>query len=487
MSQFAQPKPEIISSLAANAARWAFWLMVLRQVSTMGGTMVIARHVTPRDFGIAAMALSVVAFLVLFDTALTWATVQSPNLDRNRIDALFWLGAFVGSVLWVLSYVCSPWLAHFYHEPALRNVCTTLGAAVFMNSLSTQPAALLKRQLRQKTTNLIDTMALVLGSVVGVMLALDGHGFWSIVIQTIAYYATRTLLLFLASEYRPGHFRWPSNSLSEVRIGLGFALSNYITFFQLYLGGILVGHVFGAGPLGNYQRAYNAKSLPTAYATMVVTDVMVSSLAAVRQVPQQMSELYLKALRTTAFIACPAGAILLPLAPEVIRVLYGAQWTGAVPFLRLFAVVAIALPISTSTIWLFLAMGRAREQLKMNIVLSAISVAVLAPVALLTKDLFVLVACEATLFSGPFLFANVYFSHRATGIQISKTARAVGPIVAVSVVAAAVSWAVGEAFNEAWYVEAFLKMSVAAACYFAASFAFTRPWPSYFSKHRAVK
>jgi hypothetical protein len=107
--------------------------------------------------------------------------------------------------------------------------------------------------------------------------------------------------------------------------------------------------------------------------------------------------------------------------------------------------------------------------------------------ALLTKDLFLLVACEATLFAGPYLFANIYFSHRATGIQISKTARAVGPIMVVSVAAAGIAWAVGEALNAVWYVEAFVKTSVAGVCYFAASFAFTRPWPKYFSTQGAAK
>lgn len=464
--------------LARAAAKWAVILSVLRQILTIGTTMVVSRYVSPEDFGIAGMVLSFVAFLVLFDTGLTWATVQSPSLEREKVDSLFAFGVLLGVVLWIAAALAGPWLAVFYAQPELGVISIVMGATVFLNSLTTQPAALLKRQLRQKTTNIIDTVALLVSSLVAIVMAVAQGGYWAVIGQAVTLQMVRSVLLIIYSGYRPS---WPTrfaNALPELKTGMGLALSNYICYFQLYLGGILVGRYFGGAILGNYQKAYGVKSMPTAYATMVVTDVMVSSLAALNNDRERMGAAYHKALRLIAFVGCPAGAMLYAIAPEVIRILYGNQWGAAVPLLEWYSFAAAGLPISTTTIWLFLAGGHVRLQLKMNIILSVLAIASLVLTVQVFGTVESVVAAESILFVGPCLLINLLFSHRAAGIDVLKTLKILAPIVFGGFLCTMIALYVGGmyAFLD-WRVVFLLKVAAGVLSYLLFSLAFIRPLP----------
>lgn len=471
------PSSDEVPKLARRAAGWSIFLTVVRQVLTIGTTMVVSRHVTPTEFGVAAIALTFLAFLVLFDTALTWATVQSPTYDKEKFDALFFFGLAFGVGLLGLSAAAGPLLAKFYDAPELRWLSLFIGGGAFLNSIATQPAALLRRRLQQKKLNVIDTVALFVSCAVGVGLALKGGGVWAVASQVVCMHAVRSTAVLMLSEAVP---RWPrklSVALPELRKGAGFALSNYVCYFQLYLGGILAARCFGSLAMGNYQRANGVKSMPTQYASMVVTDVMVSSLAALKTDPEKLASLYRKALIATSIIGCPAGAFLFAGGAEIIQILYGPQWQEAARLLQWFAFAAMALPISTSTIWLFLAAGKAREQLRMNFALTGLSLTVLPFVAIASSEIKTLVIIESFLFAGPYLAVNLFCSHRALGISLASTMRSLAPIIFASIIASASAYMFGGLWEAGLWGELALKMIVFSAIYGPIVLLAIRPFP----------
>lgn len=476
-SKYRPPSSNEVPKLARRAAAWAIFLTLVRQFLTIGTTMVVSRHITPAEFGIAAMALAFLAFLVLFDTALTWATVQAPSYDQEKFDALFFIGILFGVGLFFLAVLAGPLLAAFYGEPGLTWLSIGLGAAAFFNALATQPAALLRRRLQQKKLNTIDTAALFVSCTLGIVLAMRGAGAWAVAGQAICLHAIRSIAVLTLSDAVPKRPRNFYVAIPELRKGIGFALSNYVCYFQLYLGGILVAKCFGSLAMGNYQRAYGVKSMPTQYASMVVTDVMVSSLAALRNEPDKLALHYRKALVATALIGCPAGAFLFAGSAEVIKILYGSQWHEAARLLQWFAFAAMALPISTSTIWLFLAAGKAREQLRMNVVLTGISVVTLLTVALSSNDVGTLVLAESILFAGPYVAMNLIYSHRAVGISLLLTLRCLIPIIGASFVAGACAYLAGQVWGMPFWQTLVLKIMIFFFVYAPIVFFAVRPFP----------
>lgn len=397
--------------------------------------MIVSRYVTPADTGTVAMVTTFVSFIVLFDTGLTWATVQTKNLAEEQLNSLFWIGVLLGLFLWLACIVAGPFLALFYHNENLKLLCPILGLSPFLNSLATQPAALLRRQLLQKTLNSIDTVSIVCSSLIGITMAISHTGYWAIVAQLVMLNLIKVILLLFFSKFKPGKPRYSKDALPLLKFGGWLAMSNYVCYFQLYLGSILMGYAFGDVVLGNYMKAFGLKTLPTMYATMVVTDVMVASLAALQMDKERMGAAYRKALVLTAFIGCPAGALLFPLAPEAVRFLYGSQWELAIPLLKWLSLPAVMLPVSTTTIWLFLAAGKGREQLRMNLWLSSVTVVAYLAALKFLKTPQEFIAIEAFLFALPFPIVNLIASHKAVGISLRATIIAILPIICCSLAA----------------------------------------------------
>jgi O-antigen/teichoic acid export membrane protein len=432
---YQQPAAEHIGRLASGNARWAVATLVARQISTIGSTMVTSRYLSAADIGIGAMAITVLALIVLLDTALTWATVQPKMIVKRQIDGMFWFGVLLGIFLWLCCLFSRTTLASFYNSPELLMVIPVLGAAAFLNSLTTQPAALMKRQMRQKQTNLIDTTALMASSLGAAVLALLHFGYWTIIVQIVSMQAIRLCMLTAFSGYLPGRPQFSRDCLRLLKVGAILGVTNYVSYIQLYLASILVGRAFGAAPLGNYTKANGVRGMPTAYATMVVTDVMVAALAALHGDAPRLGAAYRKALMLTAGIGCPAGAFLYAAAPEIVHILYGPRWSAVVPLLQIMAISAVTLPISTTTIWLFLASGKVREQLIMNVFLTIATIAVMGGILFAGGGLSGLVMGETLLFALLSTGIGLVMSHRAAEIDVLKTLAIVIPIVLVSALA----------------------------------------------------
>lgn len=478
--QYKHPEANDVKRLATGAAKWAIALMVIKQLVTIATTMVVSRHVSPEDTGLVGMVSVLIAFIVLLDTGLTWATVQPKDLDKEQVDGMYWLGWIIGTILFLLCAAAGPMLAWFYGQDELILICIVMGIGPFMNSLTTQPAALLKRQLRQKTTNGIDAAAIVASSIIAVSMALGHMGYWTIVAQLVSLHISRFLLLSVFSGYRPSTPRLTQGSLKVFKIGGTLAINNYVTFFQLYLSSILIGRIFGSEALGYYIKANALKGLPTMYATMIVTDVMVASLSALQSDPPRMKAAYIKALRLTAFIGCPAAAMLFPLAPDLVHVLYGTQWGISADLLRQLSISAVILPITTTTIWLFLASGKAQEQLKMNLILTTAVLLTYSIAINWIQTIEHLVALEVILFTLPIPIANLYFSHKAADLETLKSIKSIAPIIATSLIAAASAEILSQSLQEHqihWTTLATLKACTGIGLYAILSLIFIRPHP----------
>jgi O-antigen/teichoic acid export membrane protein len=477
---FAQPHSDDVGRLARIGAKWAVGMLVVRQIVTMLTTMVVSRFVTPADMGTVAMVTTFISFIILFDTGLTWATVQTKDISKEQLDSLFWMGVLLGSTLWLVCVIAGPLLAQFYKNNNLKLACAVMGLSPFFNSLTTQLSAFLKRQMRQKASNSIDAAAIILSCMIGITMALLRMGYWAIIAQLVAMQVFRFILLFVSSEYKPGAPQLSRSMMPLIKSGGYLAFSNYICYFQLYLGSILVGRVFGSVILGNYMKAFGMKTMPTEYATMVVTDVMVASLAAYQMDKARMGAAYRKALMLTAFVGCPAGAMLFPMAPEVVRFFFGPQWDMAIPLLQWLALPAVMLPITTTTIWLFLAAGKGREQLRMNIWLSAVTVIAFLLAVRFTETPQGFVAVEAVLFALPFPIVNLVASHRAVGISLRATQKIIIPIIVCSLITAGVVIVLGEWLSGMglhWLLMFVLKGGAGVLLYLLLALMFIRPFP----------
>ena len=169
-------RKSVVGGVAAVSAQGAKFVV---QTAT---TMVLARLLSPEDFGLQGMVVVVTGFLGLFrDAGLGMATIQRLEVTHEQTSTLFWINVAVGAILTTLCVALAPLVVRFYHEPRLYWVAVVSGLAFLFNGLAAQHSALLQRAMRFVTQAKIDVLSLAVGSAVGVVMALLGCRYWSLV------------------------------------------------------------------------------------------------------------------------------------------------------------------------------------------------------------------------------------------------------------------------------------------------------------------
>ena len=353
-------------TLAAQGARFVLGL---------GATAVLARQLSPADFGLVGMVLAVVGFVTLFRTmGLSAATVQRANVSHDQVSTLFWLNAALGLAVFFAVAALSPGIAWFYGEPKLVSITLALGFASLFTGLSAQHAALLSRQMRFTAGAAISVISMLAGVLLAVGAALLGAGYWSLVIQRLAESFTETVAVWTLCRWRPGLPRRNCGVRSMVFFGGSLTASNLVHYSSRNLDNLLIGWRWGAGSLGIYAKAYSLLLLPASQFTAPISAVTIPALSRLQNTPDRYHAYYTKALGLMATIGMPAICFLFVVADLAVRTILGSQWMEAVPVFRALAPAAFLSTFTGTLSWVYISLGRTNRMFKWGLFSSIVSV-----------------------------------------------------------------------------------------------------------------
>ena len=324
----------------------------------LAATVILARLLTPGDYGLVAMVAAVTGFVALFqDAGLSAATVQRADVTHAQVSTLFWVNVAVSVVLGTVTCALAPAVAWFYDEPRLTAVAAVAGGTFLFGGLAVQHAALLRRQMRFGTLAGVQLGAQAVGLAVALAAAWAGAGYWALVAFSASSSAVNALLVWLTCGWRPGRPARAAGVGGLLRFGghlTGFNTANY---FSRNADNVLIGWWWGAGPLGLYSRAYALLMLPLRQVNGPLAGVMVPALSRLADDRARRERAYLRTVAAVALATMPPAAGLAVAADEVIAVALGPRWTGAVPIFRWLAVLAVVQPACNTAGWLFTASG----------------------------------------------------------------------------------------------------------------------------------
>ncbi|MBD8061614.1 lipopolysaccharide biosynthesis protein [Oceanitalea stevensii] len=334
------------------------WTGAAVQVAT---TMVLARLLTPADFGLMAMALTLTVVVTQFrQLGLSQAVVQRPDLTWNQVNSLFWVNTAAGIVLAGVVAVSGFPLAAFYDEPSLVPICAALGAGFVVSGVSVQHGALLNRAMQFRRIALRNATAGLLASATAVVAALLGMGVWSLVIQNVSALLLATVLNWWAVPWRPGRPRRLGDAVPLLRFGAHVSVASLFHTASREGDNVIIGRFLDAGALGLYTRAYSLLMLPLKQLKTPVQAVMVPTLAALQGEPARYRKAYRTAISGLCHAGLPLVVVLAVAADEVILVALGEQWLAAARIFQLLAVASFVQLVSTTTGWIYTSTGRGR-------------------------------------------------------------------------------------------------------------------------------
>jgi O-antigen/teichoic acid export membrane protein len=347
----------------------------IRVALLIGSGIVFARLLEPDDFGVMAMAATMVAFVESFrDFGLPLAVAHREDLGSTELSGLFWTSVRITAATTLFMVGAAPVMSYAFAEPRLLGVVLVTAAGVAVLGMTTLHQAVLIRSMRFGTLARIDVAAQLLAVAAGIAAAALGAGYWALVINLFLLNVAKGLALWIVSPWRPAvaPARREESVTAVVRQGAhitGFELVNY---FGRNTDNLAIGYAGGAGALGLYDNAWRWSLYPVLQVYGPLTAVAVSALSRVHRDPAAYRSACRLGFTPVLSLVLPVLTFLLVTAEPVILGVFGRHWAESVPVFRVLLVAAMAHCVTRLFGWLYLSQGRGQDQLRWGLVYSPV-------------------------------------------------------------------------------------------------------------------
>ena len=338
-------------------------------------TIVLARLLTPADFGIVAMVTAITGLASAFsDFGLSEATIQRKDITHQQVSTLFWINVAIGLGLTLVTATLAPVLARFYREPRLIGITLVLSLTFFVGGLRVQPNALLKRQMRFSALAFRDVASYALAVPVAVTMAWQGAGYWALVALPLTLNFVQMAVSWMMVRWKPGLPRRDAQVGSMIAFGGNVSASYLIFNLNRSFDSVLIGWYWGAAPLGLYSRAYNLLMLPVRQLSTPAGNVAIPAFSRLQDDPERFARYYLRAMGLIIWITAPIFGFLFVAAKPVIALVLGAKWGEAAPVFRILVISALGQLLLDSNVWLLVSRGQSGRLLKLLLRISPVIV-----------------------------------------------------------------------------------------------------------------
>jgi len=339
----------------------------------LGTLLVLARILSPADYGLQAMVLTLTNLVSLLkDAGLNFSTVNRETLTDEEISTLFWINAALGLSLTLIVAGLSFVLVVFYKDPRLFWITIASSSIFFLNGLAVQHRALLDRSLRFTTNATIDTLSAIFGTVVAIVMAAMGCGYWALICQNISLSLFTVVMVWMAIPWLPGRPHWTPETRSMVRAGGTVTLNGIVVYFAYNTEKILLGRAWGPSPLGIYGRAYQLANLPVQQLTNAVSGVAFPVLSRLQSDPPRLRRIYLRSHSLVVSLTVPVVLCCALFSDELVRTLLGPKWIPTAPVLRLLSPAVMVFALMNPMSALVRATGRVERSLKIAFILAPV-------------------------------------------------------------------------------------------------------------------
>lgn len=364
------------AALDRSLVRGIAWTGAVRwftQVLSWASTLVVARLLTPGDFGLVGMATIYLGIIQLVNEfGIGSALVLVREMPEERRAGLGGLGVTLGLFFFLISAAAATPISIFFKEPAVRDIVLALATTFVIAGFKVLPYALLARDLEFRRMSRIDGFEATLQALATVVLAEAGYRYWSLVIGSIVASLTSTTLSLAARPHRIG---WPRDfkpMVEPMTLGWQVTVSRVAWYAYSNADFAIVGRVLGPRALGEYSLGWQIASIPVDKVSAVLGRVTLPVFA---KVQDDLAELrrYVKGLsQGLAVITFPLAIGLALTANHFVLVLLGAKWHDAILPLQLLSLYAAFRSLTTLFPQILISIGHARRAMWISIVLAAV-------------------------------------------------------------------------------------------------------------------
>ena len=473
-----------LTRVAAGAAWWSALEITARYGVQFVVMIVLARLLSPADFGLIAMLLVFTAIAALLvDAGFGTALVQRRHTTENDETTVFLTGVGMGVLLAVVLWIAAPAIAAFYSQPILAPLTRLLLFVLPLGGLAAVPDALLTQRLDFRSRANAEIVASLCSGAVAVALAWRGFGVWSLAWQAIVAIGVRALLLWLLSGWRPrGHFD-AASFLGLFRFGGYMLVANLLNTLSTRLQSLLIGRLFDSRTLGYYTLAQNTQQAPAQFMSGVLNRVGLPVFSTVADQPAKLVGALRLSLRVAIFVFVPCMVGIAVVAKSLITVLYGARWAPVAPLLSILSIAAVFWPLHVLNLAAIGAQGRSDLIFKLEIIKQMLSIGLIVALSFHGAMAVAWAVLASSLFG---VVVNTWYSHKLLGYGVLAQLHDQSATLALSAVAAGIAWLASHWLNNPPLALAVAVVAATSAYFGIAAFCGVTAWRELLGVVRAL-
>jgi len=356
---------------------WSFIDSIAGQGITFIVGIILARLLTPKEFGLVGMITIFIAISSSFiNSGFATALIQKQNCTEKDYSTVFYFNLAMGILFFWILFFAAPAISHFFNEPQLERIVQMLGIVLIIDALTIIQRTILTKRIDFKLQTKISIISSIFSGIIGLTMAFRGFGVWSLIARQISQQAINSILLWVWNRWRPMLVFSIESFRQLFSFGYKLLISGLIDTLYRNIYYLIIGKYFSAQELGYYTRADQFQSLPSSNVQNIISRVSYPVLSSIQDDVLRLREAYKKIIRSTMLITFILMLGMAAVARPMILILIGEKWEPCVIYLQMLCVIGMFYPLHALNLNMLQVQGRSDLFLRLEIIKKALAIPV---------------------------------------------------------------------------------------------------------------
>ena len=421
---------------------WTFTQQFSVQLISFCITIILARILMPAEFGLIAMLTVFIAIgNALLEGGLASSLIRSADLTQDDYSTVFYFNLIGSLLIYGLVYLLAPLVSAFYHQDVLTLVLRIYALDFILNAFFSVQNARLTKEMKFRIQMLIQIPAVLGGGLLGIFLAINGYGVWSLVWMSLFQSFLSTIMHWIYSGWTPDLTFSLACFKRHFHFGYKMTLTGLLEIVYRNIYVLIIGKYYAAVQLGYYSRAESVSQLPVTNISAVINKVTYPMFSKIAEDDEKMKWVYKKLMQQVLFWNTPVLIFLALIAEPLFHVLLGSKWLPAVPYFQILCFAGIMYPLHAYNLNILKVKGRSDLILKLESVKKGICV--VGILAAIPFGIYGLLYFQL-LFNFVGYYINSFYSGKMIGYSIPEQVADAAPIIGNSALAGVICYLLDE-------------------------------------------